>query len=217
MALQAAGVSVEWVTGGEAVVEAHGLIQESLGAANVEDLDSFRKTVAPSRNERVTTRILCASDDRGMLAVVAGARLVRLNAAMLLYSAVRTDARRKGIYSALRSNMLGGLRGDSGRSLDYVLSELETGGVLWRYYREKLDSWIAPCDYHVPRTQGLAPRALDLVIVPVTRSPEPGEIAGIVREIYEGVYRLVPADDSVEYRAVVQSIHNEGPGHKKEA
>ena len=217
MALQAAGVSVEWITGGEAAVQAHALLQVALGAANVEDLDSFMETVAPSHDDRVTTRMLCASDDRGMLAVVAGARLERLNAAMLLYSAVRKDARRKGIYSALRSRVLDGLKDDSGRPLDYVASELEPGGLLWRHYRERWDSWIAPCDYRVPGTQGLTPRALDLVIVPVTRRPAPDEVAGIVREIYEGVYRLVHADASVEYRSVVQSISSDGPGYKKQA
>lgn len=215
MALQAAGVSVEWVTGGEAAVKAHTLLQESLGATNVEDLDSFMETVAHSDNDRITPRMLCASDDKGMLAVVVGARLGGLNAAMLLYSGVREDARRKGIYSVLRSRVLDGLKGDSGRPLDYVVSELETDGVLWRYYCEKWDSWIAPCDYRVPDTQGLAPRALDLVIVPVTRKPGPSEVAGIVREIYEEVYRLVPAEASVEYRSVVQSIRSNGPGHKR--
>ena len=212
MSLQAAGVSVEWVTGGEAAVEAHALLQEALGVANVEDLDSFMETVAPSHNDRITTRMLCASDEKGMLAVVAGARLGRLNAAMLLYSTVRNDARRKGIYSALRSRVLDGLQNDSGRPLDYVISELEPGGVLWHYYRETWDSWIAPCDYRVPGTQGLTPRTLDLVIVPVTRRPELGEVASIVREIYEAVYRLVPADASVEYRSVVQSIRSDGLG-----
>jgi hypothetical protein len=210
MALQAAGVSVEWVTGGDAAAEAHALLQESLGAANVEDLDSFMETVGPAHKDRVRTRMLCASDDGGMMAVVAGARLVRLNAAMLLYSAVRKDARRKGVYSALRSRVLDGLKGDEERPLDYIVSELETGGVLWRYYGEKWDSWIAPCDYRVPDTQGLVPRDLDLVIAPVTRKPDLGEVAGIVREIYEGVYRLVPADASVEYRSVVQSIPSDG-------
>ena len=206
MVLQAPGVSIEWITGGEAAVEAHALLRKTLGAANVEDLDSFTDTVAPSDDDRVTTRMLCASDGKGMLAVVAGARLGRLNAAMLLYSAVRKNSRRKGIYTALRSSVLDGLRGDGGRPLDYVISELEPTGVLWRYYRRKWSAWVVPCDYRVPNTQGLTPRHLDLVIVPVAKRPELGEVAGIVREIYEGVYRLVPADASVEYRSVVQSI-----------
>ena len=212
MALQAAGVSVEWVTGGEAAVEAHALLLESLGVANVEDLDSFMETLAPSHDGRVTTRMMCASDGKGILAVVAGARLARLNAAMLLYSAVRKDWRRKGIYSALRSRVLDALQNEEGRPLDYVISELESGGLLWRYYRYTWDSWVVPCDYRVPGTRGLTPRALDLVIVPVARRPATAEVADIVREIYEGVYRLVPSDASVEYRSVVQSIPSDESG-----
>ena len=212
MSLQAAGVSVAWITRGEAAVEAHALLKEALGAANVEDLDSFRDTLTPSQSDRIATRMLCASDDRGMLGVVAGARLGRLNAAMLLYSAVRKDARRKGVYSVLRSRVLEGLRDEERRPLDYVISELEPGGVLWRYYRERWSAWVMPCDYRVPDTQGLTPKTLDLVIVPVTRRPELGEVASIVREIYEAVYRLVPADASVEYRSVVQSIRSDGLG-----
>jgi hypothetical protein len=211
MAPQVMGLSGKWVTGGEAAVEAHALIQNTLGAANVEDLDSFKDTVAPSDDYRVTTRMLCASDDHGIVAVVVGARLARLNAAMLLYSAVRKDARRKGVYTKMRSKVLDGLRGEDARPLDYIVSELEPGGVLWRCYHRRFDAWVAPCDYRVPNTQGLTPRPLDLVIVPLTKRPELGDIAGIVREIYEGVYRLLPADASVDYRSVVQSIPSDGP------
>ncbi len=211
MVLQAAGLAVRWVTGGEVAVEAHSLLQENLGPANVEDLATFIKTIGPSRDDRAMTRMLCAFDDSGVLAVVAGARLGRLNAAMLLYSAVRNDMRRKGVYSALRSKVLDALRDEDARPLDYVVSELEPEGILWRYYRKHWNAWIVPCDYRVPDTQGLTPRLLDLVIVPGERRPGLDEIAEIVREVYEGVYRLVPADSSDEYLSVIQSIRNDGP------
>jgi hypothetical protein len=61
----------------------------------------------------------------------------------------------------------------------------------------------------VPDTQGISPKPLDLVIVPVAKRPELHEVAEIVREVYEGVYRLVPADSSDEYLSVVQSIRND--------
>ena len=210
MVLQAAGLVVKWVTGGGAAVEAHSLLQENLGPANVEDLATFIETIDPSRNNRAMTRMLCAFGDSGVLAVVAGARLGRLNAAMLLYSAVRKDMRRRGVYSALRSKVLDALRGEDGRPLDYIVSELEPEGILWHYYRQHCDAWIVPCEYRVPDTQGLTPRSLDLVIVPVTKRPGPEEIVEIVREVYEGVYRLVPADSSDEDLSVVQSIRNDG-------
>jgi len=209
MVLQAAGLAVKWVTGGGGAVEAHSLLQENLGPANVEDLETFIETIGPSRDDRAVTRMLCAFDDSGVLAVVVGARLGRLNAAMLLYSAVHKDMRRKGIYSALRSRVLDALHGEDGRPLDYIVSELEPEGILWRYYRQHWDAWIAPCEYRVPDTQGISPKPLDLVIVPVAKRPELHEVAEIVREVYEGVYRLVPADSSDEYLSVVQSIRND--------
>lgn len=210
MVLQVAGLAVRWVTDGGAAVEAHSLLQENLGPANVEDLATFMETLGPSRDDRAMTRMLCAFDDSGVLAVVAGARLGKLNAAMLLYSAVRKDMRRRGVYSALRSKLLDALRGEHGRPLDYIVSELEPEGILWRYYRQNWDAWIVPCEYRVPDTQGLTPRSLDLVIVPVTKKPGPEEIVEIVREVYEGVYLLVPADSSDEYLSIVQSIQNNG-------
>jgi hypothetical protein len=211
MALQAAGLAVRWITGGGAAVEAHSLLQENVGPTNVEDLATFIETIGPSRDDRAMTRMLCAFDDSGVLAVVVGARLGRLNAAMLLYSAVRKDMRRRGVYSALRARVVDALRGEDGRPLDYIISELEPEGILWRHYRQRWDAWIVPCEYRVPNTQGLTPKPLDLVIVPVEQRPGLGEIAEIVREVYEGVYRLVPADSSDEYLSVVQSIRIDGP------
>jgi hypothetical protein len=211
MVLHAAGLTIRWVTGGGAAVEAHRLLQENLGPDNVEDLATFIETIGSSRDDRAMTRMLCAFDDIGVLAVVAGARLGRLNAAMLLYSAVRKDMRRRGVYSALRSKVLDALRSEDRRPLDYIVSELEPEGILWRYYRQHWDAWIVPCEYRVPDTQGLTPKSLDLVIVPVERRPGLDEIAEIVCEVYEDVYRLLPADSSDEYLSVVQSIQNDGP------
>jgi hypothetical protein len=211
MVLPTAGLTARWVTSGQAAVEAHSLLQEYLDPANVEDLATFIETIGPSRDDGAMTRMLCAFDNSGVQAVVVGARLERLNAAMLLYSAVRKDIRRKGVYSALRSKVLDALRAEDGRPLDYIVSELEPEGILWRYYRDHWDAWIVPCDYRVPDTQGLTPKPLDLVVVPVERRPESNEIAEIVREVYEAVYRLVPADSSDEYLSVVQSIRSGRP------
>ena len=209
MVLQNTGLSVKWVTGGEAAAQAHTLLQETLGPTNVENLQSFMETLASSELGHIRTRMLCASDNRGILGLVVGARLNRLNAAMLLYSAVRKDARHRGLYTALRAKVLYGLKHEDGRPLDFIVSELERGGVLWHYYRRKWDAWVLPYDYNVPCTQGLTSRPLDLVVVPIAKRPGVEIIEEIVREIYEVVYRIVPENANEEYHHVVQLPHND--------
>ena len=203
-----AGVSFTTVEASDdaRVREAHGLLREALGDGAVEDLESFRATVSPATDGAVEPRMVCAVQGGRIQGVVLGARLRNLELGMILYSAVRELFRGLGLYSALRARCVGMLA-TAGR-LDYVISELDADSRLGRKYVRDWGAFVAPCEYEAPAAQGLTPRRLDLLIQPVARRSPPTreELAAIIREVYERVYRLENADRSAQFRRVVQSL-----------
>ena len=207
------------------VTEAHDLLREALG--DVEDLDSFRRTVSPDTDAGVTPKLLCALLEGRVVGSVVAVYLRNLNAGMILYAAVAEPFRRRGIYTRLRKRAIRLLDEEASRrakdargSIDYLLSEQVVCSTLYQHYLWAWDAYVAPCRWEQPGVQGLAPRRLALLVQPVAkkRRPTANETAMIVREVYEKIYRLPEPERSPEFRRIMRSLARDpspdGTGHK---
>ena len=203
------------------VGQTYALLQEALGAENVEDSASFRRTVSPLTDDAVVPRLVCAVHERRVLGAVVGTYLKNLNIGMVLYAAVSRPLRGRGIYSILRGQLtalLNGLASEryagSRRSLDrhagieYLVSEQEEGSALLRRYVNEWGAFVARCRYEQPATQGLVAKELKLVMQPMANRTRPtrDDTIAIVREIYAHIYGLSNGALSARLRPVVESL-----------
>ena len=204
------------------ILEAHRLLTEVMGIGAVEDVSSFLGTVSSSTDDKVVPRLVCAVHRERLHGVVVGAYLKDLNMGMILYSAVREAFRGRGLYSGLRGRLIALLNKAAGcydgrtggsrrgcRKIDYLISEVELTGWLAQTYVRRWGAFVAACDYEQPAVQGLKPRKLALVLQPIAKRVRPtsAEIASIVREIYERVYRVPEVLRNAEFRRVIESVH----------
>ena len=209
------GLALLEVDDGDAphILEAHALLQEALGPEYVEDMDSFRGTVSLDTDDAVVPRLVCAVHNGRVEGVVLGTYLRNLNMGMVLYSAVRRAFQGLGVYAMLRYRLMSLLNRESGRfhsaEMDYLISEQEDGSALFERYTREWGAFVAPVDYEQPAAQGLSARKLKLVLQPVAKQVPPSgdEIAAIVREIYERVYRLPNTTANAQFRRVVESLN----------
>jgi hypothetical protein len=203
------------------ILEAHALLQEVLGTEGVEEIDSFNGTVSSSTDGAVTPKMVRATYGQRMEGVVLGAYLSNLNMGMILYSAVRSPFRGRGVYSTLRAELVTLLSSiaarhqdgeprskEQGTGMRYLLSELEPSSRLCQTYLRRWGAFVAPCEYEQPKAQGLPTKKLVLMLQPLAQKTPPTreETAAIVREIYERVYRLSDVTQSANFRRVVESM-----------
>ena len=195
----------------EDVLEVYSLLQAAMGCDNVEDLHSFRRTVSPSTDRRVTPRVVLAVNDNGMIGVVVGATLKDLNAGFIAYSAVKEAWRRRGIYTRMRSNLIGRFTEDDG--VEYVVSELDEHEWLFSKYLRDWKALPLPGSYEQPQAQGLQAKPLKLVAQPVGNgtTPGPSETVALVREIYKRIYRIEDVDGNDSFRRMLASLTTDGP------
>ncbi len=198
----------------EDVLEAYSLLQAAMGCDNVEDLRSFRRTVSPSTDQRVTPRVILAVSDGEIIGVVVGATLRNLNAGFIAYSAVKEAWRRRGIYTRMRSSLIGRFTEDDG--VDYVVSELDEQQWLYSKYLRDWKAVPLPGSYQQPQAQGLRATSLKLVAQPARNGTTPG-LAGtvsLVREIYKRIYRIEDIDGNESFRRMLESLTTDGPQAK---
>ena len=198
----------------EDVLEVYSLLQAAMGCDNVEDLHSFRRTVSPSTDRRVTPRVVLAVNDSGMIGVVVGATLKDLNAGLIAYSAVKEAWRRRGIYTRMRSSLIGQFKEDDG--VEYVVSELDEEEWLFSKYLRDWKAMPLSGSYERPQAQGLQARPLKLVAQPVRNgtTPGPSETVALVREIYKRIYGIEDIDGNESFRRMLASLTTEGPQAK---
>jgi hypothetical protein len=208
------------------ILQAYALLCDVMGPGNVEDIDSFVRTVSAYTDDAVFPRLVCAAFDGRIQGVVLGAYLSNLGIGMILYSAVRAPFRRRGVYSLLRSRLIALLKSTATRGkvaeseergirMQYLISELEPDSELSRTYAGRWGAYVAPCDYEQPAVQGLRARKMDLVFQPIVAHSPPtrDQIALAVREIYQRVYRIGDVERNVQFRRVVESLQADaGPG-----
>ena len=96
-------------TVGESLLKVHELFVETIGPDDVEDLDSFRRTVSPITSPALVPKIVEAYDGSQLIGAMLGVYLRRVNGGMVLYAGVREAYRRRGLYTEMRSALLGGL------------------------------------------------------------------------------------------------------------
>lgn len=193
---------------GESVRRVHALFVETLGRDAVEDLDSFRLTVAPHTNPVVVPKLVTTYDRGLLVGAMLGVYLRRVNGSMILYAGVRAPFRRQRLYADMRNSLLSELAAESQTGLGFVLSEVECDSWLRRKYLDEWGAFVAPLDYLQPAVQGLSRRRLELVVVPHTMSRREISEAlhAIVREVFAAVYRISEPENDPDFQHVVESI-----------
>ncbi len=196
------------------VQECHALLAGTMGAGNVEDVNSFAHSLSHTTRTGVFPEMIAASHNGRIEGAVVGAYIRELKAGMVMYAGVRSELRGRGIYTTLRSRLVDTLadaaRESGAEGLRYIVSEVEEGTLVHRKYVEDLGAYVAPFRYEQPETQGLQTRSLKLVVLPVvdTRHPTVAEALDIVGVLYENIYRLDEPRDNVYFRRVVESSHD---------
>jgi hypothetical protein len=202
------------------ILEAYLLLQSVLGVENVEDIDSFWRTVSEATDDGVFPKMICAQYQDRIQGIVLGAYLKDLNLGMVLYSAVSEPFRRRRVYSALRHRLIACLNQQASHTLaasrvagqpveiEYLVSEVEEGSPLYDAYVKQWGAFAAPCEYLQPPAQGLAAREMKLLFQPIANHLPPArdDIVSIVRHIYERVYRLPDATQSPHFQRVAESL-----------
>lgn len=209
-----AGVKVHPVAPGDTprVLEVHSLLVSSVRRGMVEDRGSFLQSVSRTAEPGALPTIVCALHCGGVAGAAVGAYLPRVNAGMVLYSAVAPQLRGKGLYGKMRARLAKALAADARDSgkpgVGYIVSEVEEDGPLHRRYVSEWRAYTAPCDYWQPETQGLSAQPLKLVLQPVIAEGPPAfhEIHVLVREIYRTIYRLEEPEEDPSYRRVILSL-----------
>ena len=198
----------------EDVLEAYSLLQVAMGCENVEDIHSFRCTVSPSTDQRVTPRVVLAVCNNEMIGVVVGAALKNLKAGFIAYSAVKEAWRRRGIYTRMRSSLIGRFTEEDG--VEYVVSELDEDEWLFSKYLRDWKAVPLPASYERPQAQGLQATPLKLVAQPVQNgtTPGPSGTVALVREIYERIYRIEDVEGNESFRRMLASLTTDGPRAK---
>ncbi len=140
--------------------------------------------------------------------------LKNLNAGFIAYSAVKEAWRRRGIYTRMRSSLIGRFTEDDG--VDYVVSELDEQEWLYSKYLRDWKAMPLPGSYEQPQAQGLQATSLKLVAQPARNGTTPG-LAGtvsLVREIYKRIYRIEDIDGNESFRRMLASLTADGPQAK---
>ena len=192
----------------ESVHQAHELFVETIGPDEVEDLDSFRRTVSPDTKAALVPKLIGSYDSRRLVGAMLGVYIRRVNGGMVLYAGVKEPYRRQGLYAEMRTSLLAELAAGSPTGLGFVLSEVEDGSWLHRRYLSKGGAFVAPLDYVQPAVQGLTRRRLDLLVVPLAadRKEIIDALPAIVREVFTGVYRISEPEDNPDFRLIMGSI-----------
>ena len=192
----------------ESVHQAHELFVETIGPDEVEDLDSFRRTVSPDTKAALVPKLIGSYDSRRLVGAMLGVYIRRVNGGMVLYAGVKEPYRRQGLYAEMRTSLLAELAAESPTSLGFVLSEVEDGSWLHRKYLSEWGAFVAPLDYFQPAVQGLSRRRLDLLVVPLAADREEiiDALPAIVREVFTGVYRISEPEDNPDFRLIMGSI-----------
>ena len=195
-------------TVGESLLKVHELFVETIGPDGVEDLDSFRRTVSPLTSLPLVPKIVEAYDGSQLIGAMLGVYLRRVNGGMVLYAGVREAYRRRGLYTEMRSALLGGLDEQSPTGLGFVLSEVEGGSWLHRKYLDDWGGFDAPLDYVQPAAQGLSRRPLSLVAVPqaANRAEIVECLSTILREVFTSVYRISEPEGDPDFLRIMDSI-----------
>jgi hypothetical protein len=194
------------------VLEVHSLLLSSFPTGQVEDRSSFLRSVSRTADPGAVPTVVAAFDGGAVDGAVVGAYLPRVNAGMVLYSAVERRARNRGLYGAMRARLVEAIAADARDAgkpgVDYIVSEVEEDSPLHRQYVSEWRAYTAPCDYWQPETQGLSARPLKLVLQPILADgpPTARETAVLVREIYRSVYRLEDPEEEPSYRRVILSL-----------
>ena len=196
------------------VLEGYRLLQEAMGVDAVEDIGSFRRTVSTATDTAVVPKLVGATRRSEMVGFSVGTYLRNLNMGFILYSAVRKEWRRRGIYTAMRDKLVSELDDEAGarrsqaHRVSYVVSEQVENSRLHRRYVREWGAFVLPLAYEQPAVQGLRARELKLVVQPLGRQtpPDGDEIVAIVREVYERIYRIHDAANHPTFRRVVASL-----------
>ena len=193
------------------VEESHGFLQRNMGAAGVEDIDSYRNTLCEVSDPGVVPVMICGLVKGRVIAAAVGAYLVEPNLGFVAYGAVEDAWRRRGVYTVLRERLVERFRrrsvehGRSGPS--YVVSEMGPGSFLLRRYVER-GAYVAHGAYEQPAGQGLPNRPMKLVLQPVEAvgPPGPDEALDIVGEVYARVYGIRDVEAHPVFIRVARSI-----------
>ena len=194
-----------------AILLGHALLQREMGAGEVEHLAEFMKTVSSVNSPKAVPKIVCAIVGREVVGFNVGVYLRGPEVGFIAYSAVERGWRRNGVYTAMRERLVATMKRqvcENGTQLRYVVTELDESSLLLGRYLNKLNAFVAPCEYEQPAVQGLRSRCLKLVLQPVGRAEPPGaeELVAIVREIFERVYRVVDVSNDPTFRGIVASM-----------
>ena len=204
------------------ILDVYNFLVTELGIKGVECFNDFKLTISKETDDLIVPHIYVSisPDDSPakLTGVVVGAYIKTTNIGILLYSAVHNSARRRGIYSNLKSCMLEQLNSDSRENqytqggykfIDYLVSEVEHDSWLFKKYTDDWGSFVADFEYFQPAVQGLSTRPLKLVLQPVNKFVPPSKLSleTIVIEIYRHVYRLTHLELTAHMNNVVQS-HN---------
>ena len=197
--------------------ESHALLQRNMGAAGVEDIDSYRKSLSAEADPLVVPAMICGLVKGRVIGTAVGAYLVEPNLGFVAYGAVEEAWRGRGVYTVLRERLVEGIRrcsvehGRSGPS--YVVSEMDADSFLLRRYVER-GAYVAEGGYEQPAEQGLPNRPMKLVLQPVEAvgPPGPDEARDIVRQVYARLYRIRDVESHPVFIRVAQSIRRREDG-----
>jgi hypothetical protein len=182
-----------------------------MGTDAVEDLRSFSGTVSPATDPAVAPKLVAAILGQDMVGFTVGSYLRNLNMGLIAYSGVEEARRRTGIYTAMRNRLIELFNMEAGGNrISYVISELDEQSRLYERYLGEWRAFVLPCAYQQPNAQGLVARNLKLVLQPIARRDPPGEdeILGIVREVYERVYRIPDVESHATFRRIAASLRD---------
>ena len=194
------------------ILEAHNLLVKSFPPGQVEDFPAFLQSTASAIDFEAVPVVLTASISGHLVGVIIGNYLSHINIGMILYAAVHTGSRRRGIYSAMRRQLIEIFKSKSEHAgspnPDFIVSEVDPDGIVYKLYRQDWQAFVAPFDYWQPATQGLSSRRMKLVLQPLQQNSQPNNhwLKNLISNIYTKIYRLSDPEGDPDYQRVIQSF-----------
>ena len=194
------------------ILEVHNLLVKSFPPGQVEDFPAFLQSTAVTVHFESVPVVLTASTPGHLVGVIIGNYLSDINIGMILYAAVHPDSRRRGIYNAMRRQLIEIFKTKSEHAgspnPDFIVSEVDPDGIVYKLYCDNWHSFEAPFDYWQPATQGLSSRRMKLVLQPLQQNFQPNNpwLKNLISNIYTKIYRLRDPQRDPDFQRIIQSL-----------
>lgn len=189
------------------------MLLENMEPGKVEDTHSFQVSMTLSSREGVFPTLIAALQRDQIRGVIFGVYLADLCSGFIMYACVAPSYRKRGIYTQLKMKLSESFEKSARQSgteaMQFIISEVKYGTLLYRKYCEDWGAYVAPFDYQQPPVQGLYGKPLKLIILPAgigVKKPTTLEALNVAGILYKKIYRLPKTDHDFYYSRLIQSM-----------